>query len=990
MVNEGDAAEPSVRFRVLGPVEILIRDKPVPLRAGRQQTVLSMLLLEANHVVGTDRLIDAVWGDDPPTTAGSQIQICVSALRRILAEAGGIIETRAPGYLIRLSPDQLDMQVFQDTVTEAGRVSRAGEVAEAAALLRDALALWSGNALASVTSRLVRAKAARLDQTRLSVYEECLDRELQLGRHRELVTELMTLVSQNPLRERLCGQLMLSLYRSGRQAEALEVYRTARTELVDQLGIEPGEELRRLERAILAQEAALDWTGTAEPAAHTAGPRQLTAATADFTGRMEQVDALERALTQSGTAANPCGVVPLVVIAGKTGVGKTALAIHVAHRLAATHFPDTQLYADLRGTRSDPLSSEELLMSFLRALSPPGTKFPDTPEERAQLYRSRLAARKALIVLDDVADEAQVRMLLPGSAGCAVIITSRVRLTGFPGSRLINLGQFDHGEAIELLGRVVGEDRVNAEPAAARTLSELVGGLPLALRVAGARLAARPHWTLETMVRRLADEHRRLDELVHGDLAVRASISLTYGGLPPQVRLLFRELSDLPWDTFPSWVAAAVLDIGVREAEDLLDELVDAHLLDYVAADSRGSISYRFHVLIRIFAREQTGEEPRREDEGRRRLLERVCGGWLFLAEHAHGLLYGGQFTLLHGSAPRWEPRGGFHETPLADPLAWLESERLNLTAAVRHSAGAGLDELCWDLASTLVTLFEARGYFDDWTDTHKFALDAVREAGNRRGTAAILSSLGSLHVTRRQTATAPELLDGAMEIFEELDDHHGRALVLRSQASLDYHMGETRLSLARYDAALRELREAGDLIGVAHVLVNIAQHQLDAGAPDEAVKQLDEALGICRSVGSRRTEAQVLYRLGLAHLEQDRVDAAGEALGSVLLLVRRNDDPVGESYARLGMSAVHRRLGNLKTAEAMLLRTLEISEDLADTVAQGRALFELGTLLAEGADPARARVHLERARAIFRDQRLRLWENRTLDALDALDGPAG
>ncbi|WNI21511.1 BTAD domain-containing putative transcriptional regulator [Streptomyces sp. ITFR-16] len=986
MVNEGDGEAPSVRFRVLGPVEILIGDRPVPLRAGRQQTVLSMLLLEANHVVGTDRLIDAIWGDDPPTTAGSQIQICVSALRRILADAGGIIETRAPGYLIRVRPDQLDMQVFEDTVAEAGRVFRAGSVAEAAALLRDALALWSGNALASVTSRLVRAKAARLDQTRLSVYEECVDRELQLGRHRELVSELMTLVSQNPLRERLCGQLMLALYRSGRQAEALEAYRTARSELVDQLGIEPGEELRRLESAILTQEPGLDWSGAAEPAANAGGPRQLIAATSDFTGRAEHVEAMERALTPSDLAAGPCGVVPIVVVAGKNGVGKSALAIHVAHRLAATHFPDTQLYADLRGTRSDPLSSEDLLMSFLRALSPPGTKFPDTVEERARLYRSRLAARKALIVLDDVADEAQVRMLLPGSAGCAVIITSRVRLTGFPGCRLVNLGQFDQSEAIELLGRVVGEDRVRAEPAAARTLSELVGGLPLALRVAGARLAARPHWTLETMVRRLADEHRRLDELVHGDLAVRASISLTYGSLPPRVRLLFRALSDLPWDTFPSWVAAAVLDIPVREAEDLLDELVDAHLLDYIAGGASGSISYRFHVLIRIFAREQSPEGPEREADSRR-LLERVCGGWLFLAEHAHGLLYGGQFTLLHGSAPRWEPRGGFHETPLRDALGWLESERLNLTAAVRHSAGAGLDELCWDLASTLVTLFEARGYYDDWTETHKFALAAVRESGNRRGTAAILSSLGSLHVTRRQTGTAPALLDGAMELFEELDDRHGRALVLRSQASLDYHMGETRLSLARYEAALNELRQVGDRIGVAHVLVNIAQHQLDADAPDEAVKQLDEALDICRSVGSRRTEAQVLYRLGLAQLEQDRVDAAREAFTTVLLLVRQNDDLAGESYARLGMSAVHLRLGNFQTAETMLRRTLEISEELADTVGQGRALFELGSLLTKGSDLAGARRHLERALAIFREQSLRLWEDRTLEALDALPG---
>ena len=937
-----------------------------------------MLLLDANRFVVTDRLIDAVWGDDPPATARSQVHICVSALRRMLTELsiGDLIVTRSAGYLIKVEPGQLDMHVFERMVTDAGVLARTGAIADAAAGLRQALALWSGPALTGINSMLVQTMATRLNETYLGVHEDCVAWELQLGRHHGLISELMMSVAEHPLRERLCGQLMTALYRSGRQAEALEVYRNARDVLAEQLGIDPGAELRALEASILAHDAELLVAET--PAAVVNEPRQLSADTSDFTGRATQVSDIIELLTAPRETA-----VPVVVVTGQSGVGKSTLVTHVAHRIAISHYPDAQLHVDLRGSQADPIPTEELLSRFLRALGVPGPAIPESTTERAELYRSRLADRRVLIVLDDAADEAQVRLLIPGSASCAVIITSRVPLTGLPGSYQVNLAEFSQAESCELLGTIIGFERTRAEPTAAATLSDLVDGLPLALRVVGARVAARSHWKLETMVLRLVDERRRLDELTHGDLAVRASISLTYNSLPPQARRLLRALSDIPGDNFPSWVGAAVLDIDLVEAEELLDQLVDAHLLGSQTSGELGTDRYQIHALIRIFAWEKLQDDP---PEVRRLGLAQVCAGWLALAEHAHGQLYGGQFTLLHGTAPCWRPPTGFREIPMPAPLDWLESERANLTAAVRYSANADMSELSWDLAMTLVTLFETRSYFDDWAETHKFALAATRQEGNQRGTAAMLASLGSLHVSRLNTSTATELLERALELFDELGDRHGRALTLRSLASLDYHMGAAERAMRRYESALADLRQVGDPIGVAHVLVNIGQLLLDAGESELATKHLDEALIIAREVGSQRTEAQVLCRLGNAQLERDQIDAAFESFTSALRLVRYGGDRTGERHARSGLSAVYAHRGDLGAAETSLHDALRICEELADTVGRARALLELGGVLTKAARNTSARECLTKALAIFRTQHLRLWEQRSLEALAALE----
>jgi DNA-binding SARP family transcriptional activator/tetratricopeptide (TPR) repeat protein len=982
--TDGDADGSSVRFRILGPVEILKDDVLVPLRSARQQRVLAVLLLDANQVVGTGQLVDAVWPDQPPSTARSQIQICVSALRHLLdgLGAGDLISTQAPGYVLRLAPGQLDVHQFEKMVAEASTIVEAGRLDAAAICLRSALALWSGPALNSVPSPVVQAKAAGLDERRLGVVEDCLELELQLGKHRELTGELMQLVEENPLRERLRGQLMLALYRSGRQVEALDVYRDARSRLIEQLGIEPGDDLRELESAILANDTRLRLPAAVR--SEPAKPRQLVSDIGDFTGRAEHIARISRLIAASRPQGGGGAAVPVAVVVGKGGVGKSALAVHIAHRLVPKYFPDGQLYTNLRGSHPSPLSSVEVLGRSLRALGVSGSAIGDSLEERAQLYRSRLAGQQVLVVLDDAEDEEQIRPLLPGSSSCAVIVTSRSRLTGLPGGHLVDLDVFDQEQALDLLEKIVGQAQVRAQPAAAIALVRLVGGLPLALRIAGARLAAHPHWRLSAMVNRLADERRRLDELAHGQLDVRASISWAYNGLPASVRTLFRLLSDPDMSTFPSWVAAAVQGVDTREAEDQLEQLVDAQLLDIAVVEEPGGFRYRFHTLTRIFAREKLEEIPPRDRLAAR---ERLVGGWLSLVEDAHQQLYGGQYTLLHGTGTRWRPASGFAELPTKDPLGWLESERTNLCAAVRLSAEARLSELSWDLAMALVTLFESRSYLQDWEQTHEVALAAARAAGNHRGVAAMLASLGSLQISRRRVSAAFALLDPALALFERLGDRHGHALTLRTLAMISYQAGAADLAMSRYETALAELRAADDLVGVAHVLTNIAQILLDRGDPERATGHLDEALRISRAVGSRRIEAQVLYRLGGALLAGGRHAVAYEVFTSVLRLVEESADRSGQSYARLGLGQAGIGMGAFTTAEADLRGAMAICDDIADRAGGARVRLELGRFLLDRGDELSARHYLAAALATFHEQDLKLWQDRATESLRQLDG---
>ncbi|MGH3622994.1 MAG: BTAD domain-containing putative transcriptional regulator, partial [Sciscionella sp.] len=485
----------------------------------KQRTLLAALLLHAGHVVAVSQLLDMLWGDDPPKTATTQVQGLVSQLRRALTpDCGGYspLLTRHPGYLLEVAPGELDINVFDEQVAQARADAAAGRLAKAADELRAALRVWRGPALGGIDAEeIVQVEVPRLRERYLAVLEERIEADLKLGRHADLVGECQALVAEYPFQERLRYQLMLALYRSGRQAEALEVFRQGRQILGDELGLEPGQGLRQLEQAVLLADPSLDLAPTVPMAAasnQVPVPAQLPADIADFTGRAKQVSEICDLLAAEQRDARNSAAIVLAAVSGKPGVGKTTLAVHCAH-LLREEFPDGQLYVNLRGANAQPLAPAEVLERFLRALGLDGGAIPEDEQARGELYRSRLAGRRMLVVLDNAEREAQVRPLLPGTAGSAVLVTSRVRLAGLPGVRQLELDILEPEQAVELLGRLVGPERVAADPTVAERIAELCGHLPLALRVAGAKLTARPHWSLARLLGRLADERHRLDEL---------------------------------------------------------------------------------------------------------------------------------------------------------------------------------------------------------------------------------------------------------------------------------------------------------------------------------------------------------------------------------------------------------------------------------------------------------------------------------------------
>ncbi|WP_432828490.1 AfsR/SARP family transcriptional regulator [Dactylosporangium sp. CA-092794] len=1002
-------------FRVLGPLEVHGTAGPVRVPPGRQEIILAALLMDANRVVGSNHLVDLVWDEDPPDTARTQVQICVSRLRKSFADAGvdAPIATRPPGYLMHAPDDLIDLQVFNRHVARSRALVKEGRRAEAAELLRGAVALWRGPCLSGIPSEALRTKALRIDEERLSAVETYLDLELELGRHHELVGEIGRLVHDYPLRERLRGQLMLALHRSGRQAEALESYRTGRDLLIQELGLEPGEDLRRLEMAILSGNAALlpeaglppirvaarvastvmvdpdpERPARAPAAAYRVEkPRQLPADTADFVGRQDLVAAAEAALTGPDLPHRPVGV---VVIVGMPGVGKSTLATHIAHRLGRDHFPDGQLYCDLRGTRAEPVEAMEVLGRFLRALGIPGAMIPDDVDERAEMYRNLLAQRRTLVVLDDAASESQIGPLLPGSGSCAVLVTSRARLTALPGAHRLELDILDTAQALELLGRVIGEGRVAREPQAAAALVGTVGGLPLALRIIAARLAARPHWTLASMVHRLANERHRLDELTHGEMTMRASLSLTHDGLGRTERQLLRLLSLAEGASLPGWLAGALLDDRRAFPSDLMEPLVDVQMLDVVAVETTGEFRYRFHEIIRVFAREQLVVHD--SEEVRRSALERMTGGWLALAEQAHRRVYGGDYTILHGTAPRWQPPPTYVEQVLADPLEWLDGEHANLCAAVEQAATAGLDEVSWDLAATLVTLFEARGYLDQWEKTHRQALEAVRRAGNTRGTAVLLGSLGTLYSSRRQPRESREALESARALFERLGDRHGLALCRRDLALLERQYGADEEALRLYGLAIDDFDTVGDVVGRATVLTQRAHIRMRRGEGAIAHTELEEALEIYRSAGYVGGEAQALRRVGQVLTQRGESAEAERILDKVLGMVRQSGDVIGEGHLLRNLGEVNADMGRFQEAKDLFVRALAIREQVMDHGGAAVVRLDLARLMDRAGEPEPAAGLLEQAIATFRERSMHREMNEAeqlLAAVTAARGPA-
>jgi DNA-binding SARP family transcriptional activator len=924
-----------LRFRVLGPLEVWTGQDWSGIGAPKWRALLAVLLLSQGQAVSTDRLIAELWGDRPPDRAANLVSIYVLRLRRVLGDRDGrLLTTRAPGYQLRLQPGELDAEQFQALAGRGRKALAGGDFRAAADVLAEALGLWRGRALADVPPfALVTAEAERLEESRLSALELRIEADLGCGMNAQLVPELRRLLSDQPLREGLWGLLMQALDAAGRHAEALAAYGQAREVIAEELGVDPGPELQRLYQALLTADLVpRQHRGAPAAASHDGempagrvprrpgagpslrrAPAQLPADVADFTGREANLQQLRAAMPDAERRDNPA--VAVAVVAGAPGLGKTALAVHAAHALRRD-FPDGQLYVSLRGGSEQPVPPDEVLARFLRDLGVDGARIPVDAEERAALYRTRLAERQMLIVLDDARNAAQVRPLLPGTGSCAVIVTSRHRLSDLAGSRLIDLDVLDDPEATELFIRIIGAERADAEPDAVRDVVAICAGLPLAIRIAGARLAARRGWKIRSLANRLADQRRRIDELTAGDLAVRACFQVSFdvlardksgGGADPAS--LFRMLGLWQGPSIGLNGAAALAGQPEALVGDSLEVLVDAHLLESPAPDR-----YRLHDLLRDYAAERArADEPAQAAE---EAVHRLLGWYLSTADAAASIV-----------APPYRDRVPVPVDPLqpgCQPLSfatsgqalhWFEQERGNLVAATRQAASYGLHDIAWKLPVAAVVCFDRHGYRAEWLTTHRIALASVRELGDRRGEAWVLNNLGMVF-GRQGLSDAIGYFEQAVAILHEVGDR-------REQARAANNLAFTYLVLGRYQEAVTALlgalelqREVGRRYGEGVALCNLGEAYLELGRHEEAIARSQEALAIVREVGSVRDEGYALYNLGRANLELGHPAEASDLLDQALAIHRAAGNRYGEAQVIEHIGTARARSGQLAEAD--------------------------------------------------------------------------
>lgn len=970
--------------RLLGPVELFGAHSLLALPGGRQRAVLAALAMEPNHVVPMEQLVDTVWETAPPASARGQIHICISALRKLIDEGGcsARIVTHRPGYRLDIDEDLVDSHRFESLVARARALEEDGLFIEARLELREALGLWRGAALSDLNGDVIRRAAARLDDRRIAAEIKRINVELILDRPADVVMDLRRLVDENPLREELYGYLMLALYRSGRQAEALEAYHWARGVLINELGVEPSDALHALQRAILNRDQSIDlpWGGGSlsvrrhrQPSAGAwVPPRELPAGNADFVGRKEVLAEIGRVLCGEEEDGEPARFQPIVAISGPGGIGKTSLAVHAAHRLSA-RFPDGQLYADLRDSAIGPQPTD-VLGRFLRSLGVPPSAIPDDIEARTALFRSRLADRRLLVVLDDVRSEEQVLPLLPGAAGCAVLVTSRTRLSGLPGAYWIQLSELDHEQSMRLLERLVSTERVAEEKSAAEELVALCEGLPLALRIAGARLVAMEHWRISDFVGPLSNEATMLDALSHRGMELRLTIGHTYRSLPARSQRLFDLLALPDSSVFSDWVSAALLDSDMRGALEVLDSLVEANLID-VLEEHTGR--YRINRLIRAYAKEQLmSSVPASERE---QVLGRWFGAWLTRVDHAHKMEYGGDYTVLHGGAVRWSPPGAGAGFLPREGIVDLDSERGQLISAIRQAATSGWDEVCWDLALTSITLFEARGLLDEWREAATLSLTATVQSDNPRGSAAMHYALGARHLARRNLPDAAAEFAVALEYFEQVGDTHGRGLTLRNLAYLDRLAGNADGMMNKYDQALDIMRAVGDRMGEAHVLQNVAQHAIDRGELAQAQEMLEQALTTSTEVGCERGESQSLCGLAKLFITKGDFDQVSAVLGRALQIVRRIGDKVGEAYTLFHIGLAMQFQGQYDSAVTAFGQARDCARRAGEQQVEAAALHQLAEVAVERGRPMSARQLCAEAVELAQPQGASVWRARTL-----------
>ncbi|MEV4557678.1 tetratricopeptide repeat protein [Kitasatospora sp. NPDC049285] len=971
-----------MEYTVLGPPAVVHRRRPVPLPGPRLRAALGLLLLQQNRILSTDQFIDGLWGERPPRTVRQQVHTIVSRLRQELpfAEAGEEHRLIADGAGYRLvhPPESLDATRFSAAVAHARQAAARGGEPDPVPLLRAALDLWQGEALAGVDAPYAAASRVRLDEERRAAHELLADLELDRSRHQVLIPELTAQLGAHPHAEGIAERLALALYRSGRQTDALEVIRRTRARLVEDYGLEPGPRLLGLEQAVLRDEVpapaspspaspATVRLAPAEPAPGTpAVPRartepplpdlqpidQLPSDTRTFTGRSAELD---RLLALAREAVDPDATTSVVcAVDGMAGIGKTALAVHAAHRVREL-FPSGRLFLDLHGHTpgGEPLTAAEALDRLLRALGTAPQSIPRDTDQRAALLRSRLAGTRTLILLDNAAGSDQVRPLLPGGPGCLVLVTSRRRLTALDDVYPVGLDLLSAPEAADLFHRTAGPGRVPEGHPGVAELVDLCGRVPLAVRITAARLRHRQSLWLEDVVAQLRDETGRLEGIRDGERDLAAVFDASCAALPAAERRLFRALGLAPGPDVDAEAAACLLGTGRWVAEDLLDALLDHHLLTQHTPGR-----YRFHDLVRLHAR-TPGDDPAAERE-RAAALERMLDYYQFTAHLANARI---ARWVRPGASPGCPPSARQRDFPDRESaVRWLRAEQDTLLAvARRHPARAIVLSRC------LAALLDQDGRWAPAVELHRAAVAAARELGDTAAEADALGELGRQLLVAGDQSGAHELHRQALEIHRRLGDGFGEAVALWQLGRVAHMAQNHDRSAAYHEQALARARETDNPFVAAGALWGLGRVRQMAQDYAGAAELCRQALAGYRALDEPLGEANVLWDLGRIQQAADDLPAAATLLEQALAVYRRLGHRLGEANARSELGRLHHLAGDDHAAADQLQRALDVYRQLGERNGPTIARHHLARVRLRTGDLTAAAELLEQALAVYR-----------------------
>ncbi|MEV6524602.1 BTAD domain-containing putative transcriptional regulator [Longispora sp. NPDC051575] len=981
-----------VELRLLGPIEAVGPAGPAVLSSARQRALVGLLALRPGTPVPAPRLVQALWGQDAPRTAVRTLQSHLTRARQALAACGlpGLLTSGRVGYALAAGPESVDACRFESLVAEARAGSAAGRVAESVAGLRTALDLWRGEALADAELYgWGAAEVARLHNVRLAALGDLWDGELQLGGHADAVPALERLLVADPGEERLVGLLMLAQYRSGRQSEGLTCYQRFREHLSDTLGVDPGPELQRLHTAILRRDPALE-----PPDAPGQVPAQLPSRPGHFTGRPAELATLDEALAAGGD-------VPLVLVSGPAGMGKTALVVEWTQRVT-DRFAHGQIFCDLLGhDEATALTPDEVLGHALRGLGVPAGRVPTGHGDQLGLYRSLLHDRRVLLVCDNVGSAEQILPLVPPTAGSLLVATSRHQLPTLDvhaAVRRVELDALSTRESLTLLERVLGPTRVGAEPEAAGQLVEACDRMPLALRIAAAKLNARPRLAVADLVAELATENR-LDALsVPGDSrSIRTVFASAYHALTPGAAAAFRLLGLHPGPNFAVGLVAAVTGSPVAAARRATEELAAAHLVTEIASGR-----FRFHDLIRWYAREcALAEEPlavRGQSE------ERLLDWYLAVADAANRTLTPGR-DRAHVTARHPVPGPPFPARH-AETLSFLDGERANLSAVSRHAVERGEDTAAWQLAYLLMGFYYSRGHWAPMLEICRTGLAAARRLADRGTEGLMRGQVGVACIQLQRFDEALEALRHALPLMRTAGDAWGEGSVRNNTAVALAALRRFDEAVGEYEAALAMHTANGLSRDVAYALNNLGDAHTRMGQPDVALDYLDRALALVRTLGDERLEAVVLHGTGAAHLGegryrqamdlfdraraiQDRIgdrraevdtlhdtglarlglgepEVASELFDQARRLSRALADPHLEAVAMTGLGLAEFRAGAVEAAEGWYLRALAVRGRVPAVFEEAELHRHLGDLARFRGDPVAARTHRETAVRLY------------------------